>query len=147
MISEEAKKISDEWLHNLRNIKGYSENTLDAYNRDLKSFFDFLSEYENAPATKNSISKASLQHFRAWLAKISDVRDAASKARSVSVLRSFYKYCEKKNILSNEDIFLLKIPKKPKNLPRALEVEKSFEALNEIGNIELQKLNATGWIG
>jgi integrase/recombinase XerC len=146
MISEEAQNILEEWLHSLKNQKGYSSNTLDAYERDLKSFFEFLSEYLNMPATKKTISDANLQAFRAWLANVSKVRDAASKARGISVIRSFYKYAEKNNILKNEDIFLLKLPKKPKNLPRALDIDKSFDAIDEVANIEFEKAGYEEWV-
>ena len=39
------QKEYQEWLANLKNIKGLSENTIAAYRRDIKKFILFLRNY------------------------------------------------------------------------------------------------------
>ena len=60
-------------------------------------------------------------------------------------MRSFYKFAEEFTGLENEDIHLIKSPKKPKKLPRAIDVNSTFEAIELAGELEHLKQNPENW--
>ena len=57
-------------------------------------------------------------------------------------MESLFKYAEANNYFKNEDIYLIKTPKKPKKLPRALNYDNTKDALNLSSIIEYGKKNS-----
>lgn len=144
--TSEITSLLQDWLDYLTNEKKYSINTLEAYTHDINNFIGFIRNHLGHTPTKETIQNLRLNDFRAFVASLSDSRIAASKSRAVSVIRSFYKFCERRNILKNEYIFLLRNMKTPKNLPRALNLEETADSISEIENIEFEKSNAEIWV-
>jgi integrase/recombinase XerC len=141
----DTTSILNIWLDYLRSEKKYSQNTLEAYLHDITNFFDFLQNHLGANVTPTTLENLQIADFRAWIASLSDVRIANSKSRALSVVRSFFKFCERREILQNENIFLMRNLKTPKNLPRALNIEETKNSITEIENIEYEKQNAQEW--
>jgi integrase/recombinase XerC len=144
--SIEITSILQNWLDYLASEKKYSTNTIEAYTHDINNFIGFLKNHLATEVTINTLEKLRLNDFRSWVASLSDARIAASKARAVSVIRSFYKFCERREILKNEYIFLLRNMKTPKNLPRALNIEETKTSITEIENIEFEKSTTEEWV-
>lgn len=55
-VEKDLLNIIEKWQNWLENEKRCSKHTLDAYYRDLSFFFDFLAEYKNKQANKNTLS-------------------------------------------------------------------------------------------
>ena len=73
--------------------------------------------------------------LRSYLAKRKkDGSINASLARSISTIKSFFKFLNKNKVISNTNIFQLRSPKRKNNFPKPLSENeaKSFE--NEINN-------------
>jgi integrase/recombinase XerC len=134
------------WLDYLRSEKKYSANTLEAYLHDINNFFEFIQAHIGEQINEKILQNLQIADFRAWVASLSNVRGASSKSRALSVVRSFYKFCERREILQNENIFLMRNLKTPKNLPRALNIEETQNSIIEIENIEYEKSNAEEWV-
>ena len=112
--------------------KSLSENSVEAYLRDVEKFTDYLQGSGNmkdpAGVQRNDLEK--FIHFIAELG-ISDT----SQARIISGLRAFYKYCFTENIVTVDPTALLETPKIKRKLPDVLsfeEIEKIFLIAVEI---------------
>ena len=111
------KKWLSQWYDWLRVERGYGDNTLSAYARDIEIFCEFLTG-ENLAAPE-----LSRQDFRAFLAA-EQARGLArtTLARRVSSIRSFYRFCDKRGFFSLADISWMKAPKTPRALPKSVSV-------------------------
>ena len=80
-------RLISEFLSYLKNIKKTSQNTLSAYERDLESFCEFLSlkGISVCDVTAQDVSK-----YKSIL--VNNGKSVATVSRSMSSLRSFYKY-------------------------------------------------------
>lgn len=110
----------------LRLEKSLSENSVEAYVHDIEKFTQFLmiKKVEKKPG---EIELADLSEFLKWINELG--MTAASQARIVSGLRSFYKYCNQEQISQTDPTTLLEAPRLPKHLPDTLsyeEIEKIF---------------------
>lgn len=140
--------IISSWQQYLKEEKRYSSNTLEAYIHDLYLFIKFFTPKDDIYNTKisiNTLENCNISQFRGFFAKISSVREKNSRGRTLSSIRTFYKFCEKHNTIKNEDIFLIKSPKKPKRLPRALDTESTEDAIKMAAKIDSYKSNAELW--
>ena len=119
--SAEVVSFIHRWQNWLKDERRYSLHTLDAYSRDLSVFFDFLKDYLKR-----------VHGFRAFLsARAARHIDKNSLAREISTLRNFFKWLNRSKILKNEDISVIVNPRRPKILPKALDVTQIFNLLKK----------------
>jgi integrase/recombinase XerC len=140
--------ILTEWLKFLKENKKYSNNTLEAYNSDMIFFLNFIKSHLNQEINNTVLESLRISDFRAFLVYLTTNRNrnGSSKARTISTIKSFYRFCEKNNLLKNEAVFNIKPPKIQKPLPKALNFEETLESLEEIKKIENYKKNAKNWV-
>ena len=135
--------IVKQWLGVLANVKKYSSNTLNAYVTDLFYFFDFLGSYFEETVTVDMLNQITVRDFRSWLAKrYKEEHKAASNARALSVVKSFFVYLNDKEYIDNLHVMSIKITKVPKSLPKVLPVEQALQASNII-----EFLSKKEWVG
>jgi integrase/recombinase XerD len=127
---EPYKKGYKAWLQLERSL---SDNSVEAYLRDL----DKLTQYLQAAGTlktPEAVELKDLQQFLQWIAELG--LNAASQARILSGIRSFYKYCFIEQIVRKDPTTLLESPKLKRALPDVL----SFDEIESlIGHIDLSK--------
>ncbi len=114
------------WLEFLFVQRNLSENTIEAYHRDVRQFCGFLTHrFRSAPGIEIA-DALNVRDFRAFLAERRK-RGASSRslARSLSGLRMFFKYLENQGYEANSAIHLVSSPKIPHGIPKALTVEKA----------------------
>ncbi|MCX8079712.1 MAG: tyrosine recombinase XerD [Bacteroidia bacterium] len=109
------------WIGNFRAYllleKGYSENTVNAYTRDLKKFLSFLvKEKISSPLTATS---SDLEYFSQMLGK---AYSPNAQARILSGVGAFYQYLLLTNQITHNPTELLEFPKQSRPLPEVLEV-------------------------
>ena len=103
------------WLNWLSVEKRYGDNTLDAYSRDLDDFSTFAA---SLPAASGIIDR---QLFRGWLASMAARKLARTTiARRVSSLRSFYRFCGRRQLLDVPDLGWLRAPQPTRTIPKSL---------------------------
>ena len=102
------------FLDFLKLEKRYSLHTLTAYSEDLRQASEWLSsEFE-----VSDLLAARPQQVRAWVVSLMEIPlQPKSINRKISSLRSFYKYCRKKELISISPMFKVVSPKVPKKLP------------------------------
>ncbi|MFT4153449.1 site-specific tyrosine recombinase XerD [Parafilimonas sp.] len=105
--------------------KSLSDNSVEAYMRDLEKLTQYL-QVENIMQAPAGIVLKDLQQFIQSLAKMGI--NAASQARVISGIKSFFKYCLIENIIEKDPSVLLEAPKLKRALPDVL----SFEEIENI---------------
>ena len=106
----------DEYIDFLKEKK-MSDNTVDAYSRDLKRFSNFLIERNENILKINVIT---LMAFTQELKKKGKAN--SSIARNIVSIRNFYKYLIRKNIIHEEPTINYEMPKIQHNIPEILTV-------------------------
>lgn len=105
--------------------KSLSENSVQAYLRDVDKLTEYLQTVQNLKAP-GELQLNELQQFIKWIGELGI--SAASQARIISGIRGFYKYCLIENIITANPTTLLEAPKLKRALPDVL-------SFNEIENI------------
>lgn len=118
------------WRDWLAHEKRYSAHTLAGYQHDLTGFLRFLAAHLGGAPGLADIESLKPLDFRAWLADL-DRRGLSrtSIARALSCLRGFFRFLEKQGIARNSAIGVLRTPKVPKSVPKALSIEEAFELI------------------
>ena len=107
------------WQGWLRFEKRAAANTIAAYQFDLDNLFRFVRLHRARQVNLTLLSELTLGDFRAWLAhNAGEDRQAASRARAVAGVRSFFRWLDRSGQLHNNAIELLKLPKMQRRLPR-----------------------------
>jgi integrase/recombinase XerD len=111
--------------------KALSENTIQAYERDLEKLNSYLSDFHV------SLQDATIEHLRDFIIEIGSLGiHPRSQARIISSISSFYRFLIYKNIISTDPSELLESPKIGLRLPQILSVEE-IDAM--ISAIDLSK--------
>jgi integrase/recombinase XerC len=119
----DATASMQDWTHWLTNEKRLSAHTVEAYHSDLFAFLRFVARHRGGKVSHSSLADLSLGDFRAWVADLANGDHAAtSRARALSSVRSYFGFLDRRGILHNPAIGLLRSPKLPKSLPKPLTV-------------------------
>lgn len=134
--SREIKQLIAQWQSWLLNERRYSPHTLDAYSRDLSGFFDFAAEHLGKVPETADLAKLEVRDFRAYLSQRAARHiDKSSLARELSTLKNFFKWLARYDILRNPALFVIRTPRRAKVLPKALEVNDTFNVIDEAQNL------------
>ncbi len=121
----------DAFLEMLSAERGASQNTLDAYARDLKDFGVLLGQRGRVFASFAS------EDVRAYLADMEKIGLAASTAaRRLSAIRQFGLFLLSENVRSDDPCSIIEGPKLVRPLPKTLsvdEVDRLLEAASRYG--------------
>jgi integrase/recombinase XerC len=109
----------------LRFEKRYAQHTITSYESDLRFFFEFMiAQYE-----LTDVREAQASMIRGWLAQMKeDGQSAKSINRRISAIKSFYRFLQRKEIVSANPAAMLVAPKISKRLPVYVEI-KDLETL------------------
>lgn len=95
--------------------RGASDNTLDAYRRDLEDAATF------ARAVPGGLAAASTQTIRDWLDDIAERGFASSsQARKLSSLRQFYRFLYAEGLRGDDPTATIDAPRKARALPKTM---------------------------
>ena len=134
--SREIKQLIAQWQSWLLNERRYSPHTLDAYSRDLSGFFDFAAEHLGKVPETADLAKLEVRDFRAYLSQRATRHiDKSSLARELSTLKNFFKWLGRYDILRNPALSVIRTPRRAKVLPKALEVNDTFNVIDEAQNL------------
>ena len=115
------------FLDYLKFEKRYSEHTIRAYENDLEQFLAFA----HSSYGLTSLSDFSTTIIRTWLASLKDEKmSGKSLNRKISTLKSFFKFCQKKELIDQTPMTGIISPKQSKRLPSYVE-EKDIRTLLE----------------
>ncbi|MFA6450089.1 MAG: tyrosine recombinase XerC [bacterium] len=110
----------DRFIRHISINLGRSQNTVDAYSRDLNDFVRFC-EKDGERAKPESVD---LKLARRYLAELKrDGRARTTVARRVSALRTFFKYLKKEGVVEKNIFAMLEVPRREKKIPEHLFLE------------------------
>lgn len=132
-VTSGLQDIITGWQSWLAHNKHASKYTLVSYNTDLSHFFSFLSSHLGGRVDTQQLAALEARDFRAWLAYRHGEFEASSTARALSTVKSFFRYLEKQEIVTNAAIFHIRGPKIKKSLPKALGEAQAAQAMEHIG--------------
>lgn len=122
-----------EYLSYLKLEKSLSENSIDAYKRDIKMLLSFL-ELKKLNISPAETELLHLKQFISWVNELG--MSARTQARVISGIKSFFKFLLIDEKIDRDPTSLLEAPKIGRRLPEVLSVE---EIDNLIGAIDLSK--------
>ena len=95
--------------------EGLSENSILAYFRDLKKFYD------KSDKPLLGVAEQDLEEYFVYLEKLG--HSQSTRARHLSSIKQFFKFCIEEGYLSTDPSSQLSGPKSPKPLPKTLTLE------------------------
>ena len=117
--------------------KGLSENSTEAYSRDIDKLQQFADSRSNS-LKPDAFTLNDLRQFINWVNELGMI--PSSQARILSGIKSFYKYLLAEDVIKNNPAELLESPKKMRKLPDTL----SYQDINKlIEAIDLSKADGT----
>jgi integrase/recombinase XerC len=109
------------WMDHLRAERRARPKTLQAYERDVRQFVEFLNGHFGEAPTLDTLASLEPADFRAFLAnRRNDGAGSRTLARQLSALRSLYRFFERRGIVSNPALSALRTPKIPHSVPKPL---------------------------
>ncbi len=124
------------WESAIREFKAYlqlekslSENSVEAYLRDITKLVQFLEAEKNATSPEN-IERKHLEGFLVYLHE-QNLNDK-SQARVVSGIRAFFKFLLMEDYIDNDPSQLMDLPKLRRKLPDTLSYEDITKIINAI---------------
>lgn len=131
------------WLSWLRDERRVADNTVEAYGRDAGQFLRFVGRHHGELPRLKTLAELSRADFRAWMAaRQSEGIEARSQARSLSAVRSLFRFLAKRDFAANGVVSTLRAPKLPRSVPRPLTVGEALEAVEAVADLQDED-----WIG
>ena len=122
------KDSIDEFSRYLLIDKGYSNNTIESYRRDLEKFLKFFNNCD--------ISNIDINRLKEYVKYLNENNlNEKSIARNISCLKSYYKFLNIEKIISDNPISGVYMPKVRKNLPNVLS-ENDIDKLLDINLVD-----------
>lgn len=123
---ESYKKGFKAWLQLEKSLSG---NSIEAYLRDVDKLTQYL-QTTGSLKSPDAITLKDLGSFLQWIASLS--LNAASQARILSGIRSFYKYCFIEQIVRQDPTTLLESPRQKRALPDVLSIDEIEKIIAQI---------------
>ena len=141
-VDEAVKKQLAGWQRDMGAVRRLAPKTLEAYGRDVGQFLAFLSSHTGGVVGMAALRDLRGADIRAFLAtRRADELSSRSLARSLSALKSFFRHLEREGLLTTEAFNVIRTPKLPKSLPKALTVNEAKAAIATTADME-----ETPWI-
>lgn len=122
------------FLSHLSGERRLSPRTLDAYQRDLGGFGDFLLDHLGAAPDLSDLAALSPRDFRAFMAaRRRDGLSPRSLARALSAIRTFFAYGKRRWGLDNPALSLVESPKLGRAAPKPVSEGAARQLLAETG--------------
>jgi integrase/recombinase XerC len=123
------------------NIATKSFNTVVSYQRDIKSFVDYLSK-ENI-LRLNDVNSKWVQKYAATCHK--QGLSGRTIARRVSAVKAWFRYLLKTGVVSENPVVGINVPKNRQRLPRVLDVDQMNSLLRGDANSIYDKRDLAMW--
>jgi integrase/recombinase XerC len=125
------------WIRDLGAVRRLAPSTLEAYGRDAGQFLAFLCGHTGGPVTLQTLRELRAADIRAFLAqRRGDGLGSRALARSLSAQKSFFGFLEREGVLSTEAFNLVRTPKLPKSLPKALTIAEAKATVSTTAELE-----------
>jgi integrase/recombinase XerC len=126
MGSPYVREAVAEWLAYVGTERQLAAKTAEAYERDVSQFLAFLAGHLNRLPDMKQLLALQARDVRAFLAaRRSEGVGSRSLSRTLSALRMFYKFLERRGYGKSDAIRSVALPKLPHSVPKPLTAEKA----------------------
>lgn len=109
------------WLEHLSCERRLAANTLEAYERDLRQFFAFLTGHLGGAPNLADLSELRPADIRGFLAaRRGGGAGNRTVARGLAAIRSFLRFLQKRGLVNAAGVNAMRAPRQPKSLPRPM---------------------------
>jgi len=144
VAAPDLKRAVEAWLAYLEVERQLSANTSEAYARDLSQFLSFLAGHLNRLPTLPQMNALAARDVRAFLAsRRAQGVGSRSLSRTLSALRMFFRFLERRGFGKNDAVRAVALPKLPHSVPKPLTAVKA-RALVE--STDIATPDAAEWI-
>ena len=129
-----ANQAVEIFLGHLAGERRLSARTVEAYRRDLEGFVGHLTAHLGRILTLADLGDLKTTDFRSWMAdrrRGSEGISARSLARSLSAVRTFYAYIQRRWKLENPALTLIESPKIARGKPKPVSEQAARELLRQ----------------
>jgi integrase/recombinase XerC len=125
------------WQRDLGSVRRLAPRTLEAYGRDLGQFVEFLAGHTGGAVSFATLGEMRPADLRAFMARRrEDGIEPRSLARSLSAIKSFFRFLEREGLFSTEALNTIRTPRARKSLPKALTVLEAKATIATTGELE-----------
>ncbi|HEX2840575.1 tyrosine recombinase XerC [Hyphomicrobium sp.] len=125
-LADDLLRATRRWFDHLTHERGHSPATLASYERDLRQFIRFLKSDLGHPPCLMDLANLDVKAVRRFLAsRRREEATSRSLARSISALRTFYRWLENEGLVTNRALSQVAMPRIPHTLPKPLTVDKA----------------------
>jgi len=129
---KEKNKYLNEFIQYLEVERNYSNNTIKSYKNDLKEFFDY---------TEKDLTDVKNRDIRIFIEYLYDIdRKRTTINRKISVLRTYFKFLRREELLDENPMEEILSAKNNKKLPDFLTINEINDLINSIGEENLLDL-------
>ena len=140
-----AHALHAQWIAHLRDERRFAANSVEAYERDVETFLDFLQGHLGGEPSAKDLAELAPRDLRAYLAYRRQGPNALSDrsvSRALAAIRSFYRYLERRHGLANPRLSLVRGPKLARTLPRPVSEKAARDLIADAATSATQD-----WIG
>ena len=130
-IENTFEQTRKDFLNFLKYTKGHSDTTCYNYHSDLNIWHRWLTE---AKLDWQNCAPTDVEHFVSHLSR--EGVGAHAVARKISCLATFYKWGKRNNKVSEDPIYQIEKPKRPKRIPVWLETEEQDALMKATRNYD-----------
>jgi integrase/recombinase XerC len=126
MGSRLVREAVEDWLAYIGTERQLAAKTEEAYGRDIRQFLAFLAEHFGRAPDMKQLLGLTARDVRAFLAaRRANKVESRSLARTLSALRMFYRFLERRGYGKNDAIRAVALPKLPHGVPKPLTAPKA----------------------
>jgi integrase/recombinase XerC len=138
------REAVEDWLAYLAVERQLAANTAEAYERDISQFLAFIARTQNKLPDMKQLIALSARDVRAFLAaRRSEGVGSRSLSRTLSALRMFYKFLERRGYGKNDAIRAVALPKLPHSVPKPLTAPKATALID---SADIVSPDAPEWV-
>ncbi len=133
LISPAARDALQDWLVTIKALRNASDNTLQAYQRDVTDFLAFISEHKGRPQGLGPLCNLTISDMRSWMAFTrAQGIGSRSLARKLSSVKSFYRWLAEREGFDPTALLSVRTPKFQAKLPRPLAEDVALQMIQTI---------------
>jgi integrase/recombinase XerC len=138
------REAVEDWLAYLAVERQLAANTAEAYERDIAQFLAFMARTQNKLPDMKQLIALSARDVRAFLAaRRGEGVGSRSLSRTLSALRMFYKFLERRGYGKNDAIRAVALPKLSHSVPKPLTVPKATALID---SADIVSPDAPEWV-
>ncbi len=133
------------WLTYATSERQLAEKTIIAYERDLRQWLQFLTQYQGHKIGLKHLEVLAVRDFRSFLAsRRKEGASSRSLSRSLSALRMFYRFLERRDLVTNHAVRAVQMPKIGHSVPKPINEAKAKIVMT--GSDVVHRENIPEWV-